>query len=105
MKPIDLKAGLQSLRASARQLESLTAWRQLQAAEARSSCFSGFPVHDILETDLRNEYSFFLSISLQMHAVLNDRSLDISKDQRLVAKRQLARIEQRVCRLRLPSRL
>ena len=101
----DLKAGLRSLRASLRQIKSLLAWRQLKQAETRPHQPPAFQISDPSETDLRNECSFFLSTSIQMHIALDDTSLSIAQKERQSIKRQLARIEQDFGSLKLHQSL
>ncbi len=61
MTEMDLQAGLRSLRTSLRQIKSLMAWEQLKQAEAKPGEPPTFQAYDPTETDLKNEYSFFLS--------------------------------------------
>jgi len=101
MAEVDLQAGLRSLRDSLRQIKSLLAWKQLKQAEVRPSHPPAFQISDPTKTDLRNEYSFFLSTSLQMHSVLNDSSFAVSEADHQNIKRQLTKIEQQVYSLNL----
>ena len=101
----DLQAGLRSLRESLQQIKALLAWQQLKQSEAKPDQTPGFTILDnSVQTDLRNEYSFFLSISMQIHNILNDNTADISNVQRQLIKQQLARIEQQLYSLGLQER-
>ena len=70
MEDIDLQASLRCLNASLRRMRDLLAWGQLKHSEMRPGQPPSFQIYDPTATDLRNEYSFFVSNSLQMHAVL-----------------------------------
>ena len=104
MAEVDLEAGLRSLRHSLQQIRSLLAWEQLKQSEVRPSRQFSFQIYDPTETDLRNEYSFFISISVQMHSILNDSSLNIKEAERHSIKMQLMKIEQQVHGLNLHQR-
>jgi len=104
MADVDLEAGLRSLRQSLRQIRSLLAWEQLKQSEARPNWQFSFQIYDPIETDLRNEYSFFLSISVQMHSILNDSSLNIKEPELHSIKEKLMKIEQQVQGLNLHQR-
>ena len=104
MAEVDLDAGLRSLRQSLQQIRSLLAWEQLKQSEARPSRQFSFQIYDPTETDLRNEYSFFISISVQMHSILNDNTLKLKETERHSIKMQLMKIEQQVHGLNLHQR-
>lgn len=101
----DLSAGLRSLRNSLRQIKALLAWEQLQHAETRPGQPPSFTLNDFIERDLRNEFSFFLSVSVQMHSILNDKTLAVQVPERQTIKRQLSKIEQEAYGLNLHPRL
>jgi len=101
----NLEVGLRTLRRSLRQIRALLAWEQLKQSEARPGEPLAFQIDDPIETDLRNEYSFFLSTSVQIHNILNDESVRISQAKRQHLKQELAKIERRVHGLSLPERL
>ena len=104
MAEADLEAGLKSLRESLRQIRALLAWEQLKQSEALPDQPPAFQIHDSVETDLRNEYSFFLFTSVQMHTILNDSTIGIHKAKRQRTKEQLVKIEQQLYGLNLPQR-
>jgi len=101
----NFEAGLRSLRNSLQQIKELLAWQQLQEAESRPHEPPGFSMTDCVETDLRNEYSFFLSTALQIHSVLNDTSVTIPEAKLQSIRSQLARIEQQLYGLNLNQKL
>ena len=104
MTEVDLQAGLRSLRASLRQIESLMAWEQLKQAEAKPGRPPAFQAYDPTETDLKNEYSSFLSTLVQIHSILNDGSSAIEEAELQSIKRQLTKIEQQANGLNLHQR-
>jgi hypothetical protein len=93
MEEADLEAGLRSLRKSLRQIKALLAWEQLKQAEAKPGQPPTFTLTDSIETDLRNEYSFFLFTSVQIHDILNRSTVDIAKAKCQHIKKELAKIE------------
>jgi hypothetical protein len=97
----DVNAGLRNLRQSLAQMKALLAWEQLKQSEARPSEPPVFQVYDPTETDLRNEYSFFLSTSIQIHTILNERYACIPAPAREAVRRTLAKLEQQVYQLNL----
>ena len=104
MTEADLKAGLRSLRESLRQIKALLAWEQLKQSEARPHQPPAFRLTDFTETDLDNEYSFFLSTCLQIRSLLSDRSILMTQADRQSIEKQLMKIEQQAYGLNLPQR-
>jgi len=103
MVDADLEAGLRSLRKSLEQIKALLAWEQLKQSEARPGHPPMLALDNSLETDLRNEYSFFLFTSVQMHSILNSGA-DISKVKLQRIKQELAKIERQLYSLDLQRR-
>ena len=103
MAEFDLEAGLRSVQQSLKQIRSLLAWEQLRQSETRPTQQFSFQMYDPTETDLRNEYSFFLSISFQMHKILNDNTINLEAERDSI-KGQLIKIEQQVQDLNLHQR-
>jgi hypothetical protein len=104
MTEIDLQAGLRSLQASLRQVKSLLEWEKLRQSEAKPRQQPAFRMYDPLEADLRNEYSFFLSISIQMHAILQHSKATIPDGLRVDLTNKLAKLDQQVYQLNLHQR-
>lgn len=105
MEEVNLSAGLRSLRQSLRQIKALLAWEDLKQAEAKSSSLSAFRSTDSIEADLRNEYSYFLFTSVQIHELLNDcTALAIPEEKRQFLKRQLLNLDKQLRSLDLPAR-
>lgn len=104
MVKMNLEEALASLRNSLRQIKSLLAWEQLKHSEAKSDQSPGFKMYDPTEADLRNEYSFFLSKSTEIHRILNNSKTNVSKSKRKEMKRELAKIEREFHSLNLQHR-
>ena len=105
MVEIDLKAGLQSLRKSLKQMKALLAWEQLKQSEARPDRAPGFTLleHSI-KTELKNEYSFFLSTFLQMRSILNNGTVPIDEADRSSIEKEMVKIEEQTYGLNLYQR-
>jgi len=69
MVKMNLEEALASLRNSLRQIKSLLAWERLKKSEKRPRRCVTFAMYDSTEADLRNEYSFFLSKSAEIHRI------------------------------------
>ena len=100
----DMHAGLRSLNESLRRMKDLLAWGQLKQSEARPGQPPSFRIYDPTATDLRNEYSHFLSTSIQIHAILNGRDASIPESAHKAFRRTLANLEQQVYQLNLHQR-
>lgn len=104
MPDVDIDGGLKSLKQSLRKIKSLLAWEQLKHSEARAGEPPAFSLNGSIETDLRNEYSFFLFTSVQMHGMLNSSLAGISTAKRQDVKQKLVKIERQLNSLNLPQR-
>lgn len=103
MEHIDLQANLRSMSESLRRMKGLLAWSRLKQHEARPAEPPSFRMYDPTETDLRNEYSRFLSTSTEMHAVLHAHSASIPA-LRETLQRKLAELEQEAHQLNVNRR-
>jgi hypothetical protein len=102
----NLEAGLRSLRNSLEKMKTLLAWQELKQSELTPDHTPGFTLlQDSVGTDLRNEYSFFLFTSMQMHGVLNNSDAGLSNVRRQQVKQRLAKIESQLYSLNLQRRL
>ena len=101
MAEADLEAGLKSLRKSLRQIKTLLAWEQLKQSEAKPGQPPSFTLNDPTETDLRNEFSFFLATTLQIHSILNGSAVGIPETECQHIKKELAKIESQLYSLNL----
>jgi uncharacterized protein YceH (UPF0502 family) len=104
METIDLQAGLRSLNASLRRMRDLLAWGQLKQQEARRGEPPSFQIYDPTATDLRNEYSHFLSTSIQIHGALHEHRAAVPAPVHETLQRRLAELEQEAHQLNLHQR-
>ena len=95
---------LKSLKKSLQQIKALLAWEELKHSEAKPDQPPAFTLSDSTETDLRNEYSCFLSTSVKMHSIINDCSANITKAKRQGIKVELSKIERQFYSLNLHQR-
>ena len=100
----DLDAGLKSLRQSLRQMKALLAWEQLKQSEEKTNQPPSFTINNTTQEDLRNEYSFFLFTSLQLHSILTDGMGGISNMELQELKKEVAKIERQFYNLDLAQR-
>ena len=104
MSEIDLKAGLRDLRKSLQQMKSLLAWEQLKQSEKKVGQPPAFEIYDPTETDLRNEFSFFLVSLADVQDFLDASQEGVSERNRQSYKRRLLKLEQEVHALHLHRR-
>ncbi len=104
MVDIDLEAGLKKLKQSLRQIKALLAWEELKRSEAMPNQPPAFTLNGSIETDLRNEYSSFLSTSVRVHSILNDNTIKVTKAKRQKIKVKLTKIERQFNSLNLQQR-
>jgi hypothetical protein len=103
-KSVRLQAGLRGLNESLTRMRDLLAWRQLKQQEARPGEPPSFQVYDPTATDLKNEYSQFLSTSVQIRRILGEHSAPIPAPLRATIQRRLAKLEQEAHQLNLHRR-
>jgi len=101
---VDLEAGLKKLKQSLRQIKALLAWEELKRSEAMPNQPPAFTLTDSTETDLRNEYSSFLSTSVRVHSILNDNTTKVTKTKRQKIKVELIKTERQFNSLNLQQR-
>ena len=104
MEHIDLQAGLRDLSESLQRMKALLAWRQLKQQETRPGEPPSFQIYDPTATDLRNEYSHFLSTSIQIHHALHEHGATVPAPVREDLQRRLAKLEQEARQLNLHQR-
>ncbi len=93
------------LQGTVEQIKGLLAWEQLQRAERRPGQPPGFSLTDSIDEDLRNQYSRFLALAQQLHAVLDSSARSsVSITCRHLYRRQLLDLEQEIRSLGLGER-
>ena len=96
MNECNIKAGLLSLRESLKRIQDLSAWQQLKQAEERPGQVPGFAWHDPVAVDLRDEYSFFLKTSLELHTCLQENKGALPLIQRRRLQEKLLALDKQV---------
>jgi len=104
MQHIDLQAGLRNLSESLRRMKALLAWGQLKQQETRPGEPPSFQIYDPTATDLRSEYSHFLSTSIQTRGALREHGASIPAPEREALRRRLAELEREAHQLSLCRR-
>ena len=104
MIELSLPSALRRLRESLQQIKTLLAWEQLKQSEARPDQPPSFQMDDPTESDLKDEYSFFLYVSMQIRTILNDSSIIMTQAERQTIGRQLTEVEQQLYGLNLHQR-
>ena len=85
-------------------MKSFLAWEQLKQSEQKPGQPPAFEVHDPTETDLKNEFSFFLTSLTAMHESLDANPKTVSENKKRVLKHELLKLEQAVSALNLHRR-
>lgn len=85
-------------------IKSLLAWEDLKKAEHASARGQGFWPADSISSDLKNAYSQFLALSLQLHCRLGDPNCLISKERKITIQKQLRNMENEIRQRHLPER-
>lgn len=93
MEKGELDAGLKSLQQIVQEMKTLLSWQKLKIGEIRQRPVSGIIFSDTTSMDLMDKYSAFMSTSMQMHEMLNDNTLKISKSRQKCIKSKLMKIE------------
>ena len=105
MTETELVAGLQTLRQILEEMKSLLAWQKLKSHEARQRPSSVFRFSDTASNDLKDRYSSFLSLAMQIHRALDDRNVTLTTSQHKRIKKQLDTIEAQAYYLGSPIRV
>jgi hypothetical protein len=104
MEHTDLQAGLRDLNESLGRMRSLRAWAQLKEHEARADQPPSFQIYDPTPTDLKNEYSHFLSTSNQVRRLLHRHGASLPAPVRSSLLRRLTEFERQARQFNLPER-
>jgi hypothetical protein len=105
MKENELETHWKKLQETLEQIKALLAWEQLQREERRAGQPPGFTLTDPVDEDLRNQYSRFLTLSQQMHGILNSSARNcLSAIRQRSYMQQVLRLEQEIRSLALGER-
>lgn len=103
-----MEAGLRGLSESVRRVKALLAWQELERSESRPGQPPSFSIDSHVEEDLRNQYSFFVKMALDLDEFLNQEepgTRDEEQRQRQRWKERLSRLEEEVRKLGVGAKL
>ena len=96
MAEADLDTGLKTLRQTLQEMKALLAWQKLKYDEVRRKPVSVIRLNDTTYADLTDRYSFFLSIAMQMHHILDSGNIKITRAKQNRIKSELVTMEYQV---------
>ena len=79
MAEAELEAGLQHLKQLLEQMKAMFAWQRLKLSEAKQRPIMNIRFNDTTYIDLMDRYSSFLTVSTQIHRILEENNAKISK--------------------------
>ena len=94
---------LENLKQSLTRLKTLLAWQQLKESEQNPNQPPAFMMYDPTKIDLRNEYSRFESINVQLQEVFTSSKVPTIIIVR--TRREYLRIKQELNILKIPEKL
>ena len=87
------------------ELKGLLAWEELKRSEARPGEPPGFILGDTLQDDIKNQYSRFLAVRLNVHGILNSpEHVSLSEGDTAAVKQKLVKMEREFQSLNLFER-
>jgi hypothetical protein len=108
MEKVNVEVVLRGLSQSVRQIRALLAWQELERSESKPGQPPSFRIDSHLEEDLRNEYSFFVKMALDLAEFLNQEEPGTGAEeqrQRQRWKERLSRLEEEVRKLGVGAKL
>jgi len=106
MEEINIEAGIKSLAASLREIQSLLAWAELERTEYTPGIPPSFRIDNHIEEDLRAACGFFLKTAMDLHEILNGKdAASVELAQRARWRDGLLRIEAQFRRLNTGARI
>ena len=94
MDQVNVEAGMKSLAACLREMESLLAWAELERAEVTPGTPPSFRIDNHIGRDLRAACGFFLKTAMDLHDILNGKdAASVELAQRARWKDRLLRVE------------
>ena len=94
MEQSNTQMQLNSLQDTFEELKGLLAWDELKRSEARPGDPPGFTIGNDIEQDIKNQYSRFLMIRLQVRSLLdNPDTSSLSESKRVMLRKSLIQIE------------
>ena len=96
MAEAGLEAGLQRLKQLLEQMKALLAWQKLKLIEATQRPIMNIRFNDTTYIDLMDRHSSFLTVSTQIHRILDENNAKISKAEQGRIKSELLTMEYQV---------
>lgn len=96
MAEAGLEAGLQRLKQLLEQMKALLAWQKLKLIEATQRPIMNIRFNDTTYIDLMDRYTSFLTVSTQIHHILDENNAKISKAEQSRIKSKLLTMEYQV---------
>ena len=108
MEKVNVEAVIRGLSQSVRQIKALLAWQDLKETERKPGQPPSFRIDSHVEEDLRNEYSFFVKMALDLAEFLEQTrpgTRTVDEGQRRRWKERLSRLEEEVRKMGVGERL
>ena len=96
MAEAGLEAGLKRLKELLKQMKALLAWQRFKLCEAEQRPIMNIRFNDMTYMDLMDRYSSFLTVSTQIHRILDENNAKISKAEQGRIKSELLTMEYQV---------
>jgi len=96
MAEAELEAGLKRLKELLKQMKALLAWQRFKLCEAKQRPIMNIRFNDMTYMDLMDRYSSFLTVSTQIHRILDENNAKISKAGQGRIKSELLTMEYQV---------
>ncbi len=96
MAEAGLEAGLKRLKELLKQMKALLAWQKLKLIEAKQRPIMNIRFNDTTYMDLMDRYLSFLTVSTQIHRILDENNAKISKTEQSRIKSELLAMEYQV---------
>ena len=71
MEEVNIEAKCKELRNTLEEIKGLLAWEQLKHSEVKPGQPPGFVLADPVDQDIKNQYSRFLAVRVQIRSILN----------------------------------
>jgi hypothetical protein len=96
MAEAGLETGLQHLKQLLEQMKAMLAWQRFKLSEAKQRPIMNIRFTDMTYIDLMDRYSSFLTVSTQIHRILDKDNAKISKAEKSRIKSELLTMEYQV---------
>ena len=105
MEEVNIEAKCKELRNTLEEIKGLLAWEQLKHSEVKPGQPPGFVLADPVDQDIKNQYSRFLAIRVQIGNFLNNPNASSKAAAKIgILQRRLTRTESEFRNLNLHER-